>query len=64
MTEELAKAREAYEAALQSQSEIVAAAIAHAEQHVIDECAKAQVIVDEAAQRLLTMKRISEITVN
>lgn len=64
MTEELAKARAAYDLALAEQVTAVNQAIEDAEASVRAVCDRTQVAVDEATQRLLTLKRVSEITVN
>lgn len=64
MSEELAKARAAYELAIVERDKAVNEAIEQAEALVRKVCDETQATVDLAQQKLLTMKRISEITVN
>lgn len=64
MYDELVKAQAEYEEAQRAQQQAIAEAVADAEAAVRKVCDETQVAVDVAMQKLLTLKRVSQIKVN
>lgn len=62
--DEFVQAQLDYEAAQLAQQEAIGIAVAAAEEAVRKVCDETQVAVDVAMQKLLTLKRVSQITVN